>query len=111
MVSFETLIRQKLGLTLRELTPQEAKRFGIPAGEGLVINEVEKGGPSEHAQLQHGYLMGGVDGQNVGQLRTVVELLAEKKKGEAVQIEVIVPRRLGASFMEFRRGRVEIQLR
>jgi S1-C subfamily serine protease len=111
MISFESLIRQKLGLRLRELTTREAKRLGVPAGEALVIDEVEKGSPGERAQLQPGYLTAGIDGKNTGQLRTVAELLSEKKKGESVQMEVIVPRRLGASVVEFRRGAVEIQVR
>ncbi len=111
MVPFDTLIRRKLGLTLRELTPQEAKRLGGSLGEALFIEEVEKGSPGERAQLERGYFMAGIDGKNVGQLRTVVEALSSRKKGEGVQVDVIVPRRLGGSFVELRRGTVEIPVR
>ncbi len=110
MISFEELVGQRLGLTLRELTAQEAKRLGISLGDALLVEEVEKGATGQRAQLQRGYLITSLEGKNVGQLRVVAELLAERKRGDVVQLGVIAPRRLG-SYMEFRKGTVEIEVR
>jgi serine protease Do len=111
LLSFEDLVRQKLGLTLLEVTPQAAERLGVRPGEALFIEEVEKKGPAERAQLQRGYLLAGIDGQNAAKLRTVAEALYSRKKGDTVRLAVVVPRRLGGSYVEFRQGIVEVEVR
>jgi serine protease Do len=111
LVPLEQLIRQKLGLTLLEVTRETAERLGIRAGEGLYVEEVEKNSPADRAQLQRGYLLAGLDGRSTTDLRAVTEVLSGKKKGDTVELSVIVPRRLGASYVEFRQGTVEVQVR
>ncbi|HWH71922.1 MAG TPA: PDZ domain-containing protein, partial [Candidatus Sulfotelmatobacter sp.] len=111
LLPFEDLIRQKLGLTLLEVSSQTAARLGIQAGEALFIEAVEKNSPAERAQLQRGYLLAAIDGQSTPELRAVAELLADKKKGETIQLTVAVPRRLGANYVEFPHGIVEVQVR
>jgi len=108
---FEELIRQKLGLTLLEVTTAAAERLGVGPGESLYIDEVEKGGPAEGAQLQRGYLVAAINGQRATKLRAIAEALLDKKSGDPVQLTVIVPRRLAASYMEFRQGTVELKVR
>jgi hypothetical protein len=41
----------------------------------------------------------------------VAVALSELNKGDAVHLTVIIPRRIGSSFVEFRQGTVEIQVR
>ena len=38
-------------------------------------------------------------------------VLAGKARGETVHLGVVVPRRIGAAFLEFRQGVAEIRLR
>ncbi len=111
MLSFPDLIRQKLGFTLLELTPQTAGRFGVKAGEALFIEEVEKNGPAAAAELQRGYLLAGIDGQTTGEIRAAAGILFAKKRGDRASLNVIVPRRIGGNFIEFRQGTVEVQVR
>ena len=111
LMPLEELIRQKLGLTLLEATPRTAQRLGIRAGEGLFVEDVEKNGPADQAQLQRGYIVTAIEGQKATQPRVVALALAESKKGDPIHLVVIVPRRIGSSFVEFRQGTVEIQAR
>jgi serine protease Do len=111
MLSFPDLIRQKLGFTLLELTAQTAGRFGVKAGEALFIEEVEKNGPADEAQLQRGYLLVAIDGQTTGEIRAAASILFAKKRGDRVGLSVIVPRRIGGNFIEFRQGTAEVQVR
>ncbi len=108
---FDEVIRQKLGLTLLELTPQTAARVGVRGGEALFIDEVQKNGPAGRAGLERGLLLAAIDGHNAANLGAVAEQLAARKSGDRVSLSVIVPRRLGASFVEFRQGVVEVELR
>jgi len=110
LVPFDALIRQKLGLTLLEVTSQNAQRLGFQPGQGLFIDAVEKNSPAERAQLQRGYLLAAIEGQKTVQITTVAEVLSNKKKGESAQLSVIVPRR-GPNYVEFRQGTVELDLR
>jgi S1-C subfamily serine protease len=109
--AFEDVIRQKLGVTLLEVTSQTAERLGVRAGEALFIDEVERNGPAGRAKVERGFLLAAIDGQSATKLGAVTEILAARKPGDTVRISVIVPRRLGGSFVEFRRGVVDVELR
>ena len=111
LMPLEDLIRQKLGLTLLEATPRTAQRLGITPGEGLFVEAVERGGPSDQAQLQRGYIVTAIEGQKATHPRVVAVALAELKKGDAAHLMVIVPRRIGSSFVEFHQGTVEVEVR
>jgi len=111
LVPLEDLVRQKLGLTLLNLTPQTAASFPVKPGEGLYISEVEKNSPAERAQLQRGYLLTAIDGQTTGELMKVAILLSTKAASTSVQLSVVVPRRLGSSYVQFQQGTATVQVR
>ncbi len=108
---FEDVVRQKLGLTLVELTQQSAGRLGLHAGDGLSIDQVESGSPAERAKLQKGYVVTAIDGHEVPHLRAVIDVVLAKKKGETVNLTVIAPRRVGGAFLELRQGTVDVPVR
>jgi len=111
LIPFDDLIEQKVGLTLLNLSPQTAASLGIQAGSGLYIEGVEKGSPAERAQIQRGFLLTGIDGQSTGDVAAAAILLSTKQRGEQVQLSLIVPRRYGRGFVEFRQGTVNLQVR
>ncbi len=111
LVPFADLVRQKLGLSVLELTRETAERLGVQPGEGLYLQAVEPGSPADRSQLQRGYVLTAVEGQSAGEIRVLASLLTEKKKGDTVRLTVIVPRRLGANYMEFRQGNVDVTVR
>ncbi len=111
LLPLEELIHQKLGMAVLEITPQTAGRFGVRPGEALYIEKVEKNGPADTAELQRGYLVAAVEGKPAGQLRALVEALAQRKKGDKLNLTVIVPRRLGAAYLELRQGTVDLEVR
>jgi serine protease Do len=111
LTSIESLVRQKLGLTLLEITPQTAQKLGVRPGEALYVDGVEKNSPAEKADLQRGFLLAAIDGQNVTSLRAVAEALAGRKKGDPARLTLVVPRRLGNSFMQYRQGTIDLELR
>ena len=110
LLSFEDLIRQRLGLTLLEITPKAATGLGVRPGEALFIEAVEKGTPADRAQVQRGYLLATIDDQNTATLRHVAEVLSSKEKGDSVRLRVVVPRRLGA-YVQLQQGTVDLEVR
>lgn len=111
LVPLDELVRQKLGLGLLTLTPQLAASFQVNPGEGLFIEKVEPKSPAEKAQLQPGFLLTAIDGQPVGDLIRVALALSLKPAGERVRLSVVVPRRLGGNYVEFRQAAVEASVR
>jgi serine protease Do len=75
----------KLGMTLRDLTPQMAERLEMPRGaKGVVVMETEPGEASEDAGLVRGDVIVSVNGQavdGVGDFQRLIE--AARKDGRA----------------------------
>jgi S1-C subfamily serine protease len=111
LVGFEDLIRQKLGLTLLEPTPQTEGRLGLRTGQGLYVEDVEKDSPAARAEFKRGYFISEVDGAKVTEVRQIGEIVSQKKAGQKVRVGVIVPRRIGPGYKEFRSAAVEVPVR
>jgi len=89
------LIQKRLGATLQHLTPALAGTMGFGQFQGFVVAEVEPGGPAAKAGLRDGELIQTFDGHVPGNLIRAAHFLYAKKKGDRVQMAVIVPRRTG----------------
>jgi serine protease Do len=111
LISFEDLIRQKLGLRLLHPTPQVAASFQVNPGEGLYIESVEPGSPAARVRMPAGSLLVGLDDQAVGSLYQVADVLMRKESGDPVILTLVVPRRLGAAYVEYRQVRMEARVR
>jgi S1-C subfamily serine protease len=110
LVTFDDLVRQKVGLTLLNPSKQLADSFGVRQDEVLFINEVQKDSPAERARLQPGMLVRGIDGRETGDLRDVAGVLSEKKSGDRVQLSVIMQRRYG-NFVQRQDGSATLTVR
>jgi serine protease Do len=57
----------RLGLTLQPLTPEAAKKFGIPGdAKGLVVVDVDQEGPASEADIRPGDVILAINRQEVG---------------------------------------------
>jgi len=75
----------RLGMTLRDLTPQMAERLDMPRGsKGVLVMDVEAGEAAEEAGLQRGNVIVSVNGQaveGVGDFERLID--AARKDGRA----------------------------
>jgi S1-C subfamily serine protease len=101
------MIRNRLGLSLEELTPQVAARYRVNTSDGFVVTGVEEDSPAAVAGVQNGMLVTAVDGQTPADLTTLAKLLYGKKKDEHVQLNIAVLQRAG-NFINMLRGTVEL---
>lgn len=111
MVPFPELVQQKLGCTMVDLSEERAARLGVKPGQGLLVEALDKNGPAERAQLQRGYLVTGIDGQAVSDIRTMAAMLVGKQKGDVATLTLEVRRPVGPGFVELRQGTAEVQVR
>jgi serine protease Do len=107
LVPFEQLIKNRIGLTLVE----PGGRLGVGPGQGLYVDGVEQGSPADQVGLRQGYILSALDGQTAGDLRSIGQILSNRKPGDTVTLTLVVPRRLGGSYLEVRQGTVEVRLR
>ena len=104
------MIRDKLGLSLGELTPQMAARFGIAGTDGFLITGVEGDSPAAALGLERGILVTAIDGELPTDLCAAAKLLYLKQKGERVQLGITVLQRMGG-FNVRSQGAVELPAR
>jgi S1-C subfamily serine protease len=91
-----TMVRDKLGLQLVALTPEEvARRYHVNAPGGFAITGVQEGSPGARANLQSGMLVLSVDDQAPGDVTALAKWLHRKKRGERVELELASWQRVG----------------
>jgi serine protease Do len=81
------MLRKKLGLTLEPVTRGNATVF--------VVSDVEANSPAGEAGLEKNMVITAVDGQVPGDIKSFAKMLNEKKRGEGVVINLLIPQRAG----------------
>ena len=84
---FET--RKYIGLYCNELNAELAEHFGVKEGKGLIIARLTEGGPAEKAKMKVGDIIVRVDGNAVGTVDELIDLIQAKPKGTKVKIEFV----------------------
>jgi S1-C subfamily serine protease len=110
LISFQDLIRRRVGVTLSQLTQQAASRLRVNADSALVISAVEKGSPAERSGLQSGYVLLAIEGRKTTSLGDVAEVLLEKQPRDTVQLTVVAPRSFGG-MVQLQQGTITLELR
>ncbi|MBI4663494.1 MAG: trypsin-like peptidase domain-containing protein [Verrucomicrobia bacterium] len=86
------LLRQRLGAAVQVLTPELAARMGFGQFRGLMVTDIEPGGPAEKAALREGELIQAIEGRAAENVVETARWLYRKNKGEKIRLSVIVPR-------------------
>ena len=97
-----------LGVDLLELTPELRRHFGVEGDGGVLVAHVEEGSPAALAGLAVGDVLTTIDGKPVKSSWSLRELVAPKKSGDTVALEVVRDRgrrQLQATLVE-REGRM-----
>ncbi len=104
------LLRQKLGLTVQEMTRAQAARLGLMAPVGLSITDVESGSEAERAGVRRGQILLALDGKVPDDLIAAARLLYHRAAGEPVVLDLLWLRRSGRLLLP-QRGQVTLQVR
>jgi serine protease Do len=77
-----------IGVQIQNLTPALAKAVGVPTHEGVLVDQVEKGSPAEHAGLQQGDVITKFNGQTVKSPRDLAVKVANAERGRDATLKV-----------------------
>ncbi len=78
-----------LGVTIQELTPELAQKFGIRNAKGALVGDISKGSPAERAGLRRGDVIIEFNGKKItdpGHLRNMV---SQAKAGSQISLLVL----------------------
>jgi S1-C subfamily serine protease len=92
-LSARELMLKKFGLQVQELTPELADAMGLELTQGLLVTEVQKGGPAAAAEFRRGVVITHVNGEEITSMDRLSEQLGDIDSGESVSMAVIVTER------------------
>ncbi len=80
--------RERIGLVVREMTPELARRYRMDYEPGILVVEVLEGGPAEEAGIQEGDVIKEVNRKVVRDLKTYQSIMREVKKGQNILFRI-----------------------
>jgi len=78
-----------LGITLQQITAQNAAANDLPVDYGILIGEVVEGGPADEAGIEEGDIMLSLNGTDITPQDTLAELLLPLNPGDEVSATVL----------------------
>jgi serine protease DegQ len=84
-----SVTRGWIGVGVQELTRELAEPFKLPAGSGVLISQVERGGPAERAGMRPGDVVTAVNGRPVPDTATMLNLVAALQPGQQARLAVM----------------------
>src|SRR5918994_578682 len=88
LVKTGRVTRSRTGVQIQEVTAQLAESFGLDRPRGALVGMVENDGPGERGGINAGDVILKVDGETVETSSQVPVMIAGKKPGSSVAIEV-----------------------
>ncbi len=78
-----------LGVSIQELTPELAQKFGLSAPEGALISDVMKGSPAHRAGVLRGDIITRFNGKRLRDVASLRNLVAQTRIGSEVELIIL----------------------
>jgi serine protease Do len=89
-VAFQDTDRPRLGMSVRNLTPDLADRLGLPGGtRGVLVTDVETGEPAEEANLRQGDVIVSVNGEAIESVDEFERAVTGFESGDRIRLRVL----------------------
>lgn len=83
------VIRGWLGVTVQAITPELAQALGLAAREGVLVPQVETGGPADRAGIQRGDVIVRFGDTDIGRIRDLPREVSRSQPGDSIEVEVV----------------------
>lgn len=78
-----------LGVTIQELTPEIASKFGLKMLEGALVSDIAKGSPAHKAGIMRGDIILEVNGNKIRNVAALRNMIAQSKIGSHIEIKIL----------------------
>jgi serine protease Do len=83
------VVRGYLGVVIQTLSPELAGKFEVAENGGVLVGDILRGSPAEHAGLKRGDVIVDFDGQPVHKMQELQRLVAAIRPGTPVRLRVL----------------------
>lgn len=83
------IVRGWLGVTIQDITPELAQKFGLKDSKGALIGEILKGSPAEKAGMQRGDVILEFNGKDISSVGALRNMVSQAKIGSQVAIKAV----------------------
>ncbi len=83
------VIRGWLGVTIQDMTPELAEKFGLKTTAGALVSDVFKDSPAQKAGIKRGDVITEYDGKVITSVSSLRNMVAQSKVGSEVEITVV----------------------
>jgi serine protease Do len=88
LIEYGVVRRPWMGVSMNNITPEDAEYYGLPEVRGALIQAVTDGSPAEDAGLRMGDVIMSVDGEPVSTSSNLQNKIAQHRPGERVTVTV-----------------------
>jgi serine protease Do len=78
-----------IGVTIQELTPEIAQKFGLKTAQGALVSDVAKGSPAQKAGIMRGDIILQFDGNKIKDVSSLRNMVAQMKIGSKVEVKIL----------------------
>ena len=89
LVSYGRVKRGWLGVSVRDITPEMAKAYGVEGTEGAMINDVFKGDPADKAGIKRGDVVTALNGEKIKNANDFVQKVRVLAPKSTAKIQVV----------------------
>ena len=89
LVSYGRVKRGWLGVSVRDITPEMAKAYGVEGTEGAMINDVFKGDPADKAGIKRGDVVIALNGEKIKNANDFVQKVRVLAPKSIARIQVV----------------------
>ncbi|MBQ7170603.1 MAG: Do family serine endopeptidase [Synergistaceae bacterium] len=89
LVSYGRVKRGWLGVSVRGITPEMAKAYGVKGSDGAMINDVFKGDPADKAGIKRGDVVVEINGQKVKDANDFVSKVRTLAPNSVARLQVV----------------------
>ncbi len=96
-------VRDKLGLTVQNLTPELRRLHNVPENlNGVIVTDVKNVSPAGEANINEGDVISEVQGQRVSNVEEFRAVIDKVRSGQRVRMYVSTPNRRGSAVSGYR---------
>ena len=89
LVSYGRVKRGWLGVSVRDITPQMAKAYGVEGTNGVMINDVFKGDPAERAGIKRGDVVVELNGEKIKNANDFIQKVRTLAPNSIAKLQVV----------------------